>query len=544
MYRQVFCRQNQRGPFAAAAVMLLLLVTLAPPASADEEVSGSDRILAAADSAPTIELTSVPAYGSMDPLRGRVTGVSPSDYRVAVYIQVPPYGWWSKPTPANRVTLIQPDGTWECDITTADLDEYATQVAAFLIPAAYPPPLMESHECLAEELKAYPQVRASRYRTLMFANCDWMVRTAHDAIDPGPNYFSDSTDNVSLDTSGLLHMKIVPRSGTWYCSGLSADRSLGYGRYAFTVTGRLEQFDPNVVLAFFTWEDCQRQQHNREMDIEISRWSNPAFPNTRFAVQPWYYEENQHTFNLDTTRDPNATTTHEFIWEPDQIRFRSYYGRFALNPAASTLAGEWTYAGPSVPTAGQENIRINLYLANQLPPADRRAVEVRLDNVLFLPATPSPVYRFWSPTLSRHFYTIKTAEKEKVEREYASVWTYEGVAYYTAAQADHPDLVPVYRFWSDQLSAHFYTAKEAEKDKIIATYPDVWTFEGPAFYAWPDGKQPPGTVPIYRFWSGSLGCHFYTAKEGEKQKVIDQYPDVWTYEGIAWHAYSLPQSTP
>jgi hypothetical protein len=50
-------------------------------------------VLTASAAAPGIELTNVPAYGTSGLLYGRVSGANPSDYGVAVYIDVPPYGW-------------------------------------------------------------------------------------------------------------------------------------------------------------------------------------------------------------------------------------------------------------------------------------------------------------------------------------------------------------------------------------------------------------------------------------------------------------------
>ena len=42
---------------------------------------------------------------------------------------------------------------------------------------------------------------------------------------------------------------------------------------------------------------------------------------------------------------------------------------------------------------------------------------------------------------------------------------------------------PVYRFWGG--TSHFYTISESEKDFVIATWPDIWSYEGPVFYAYP-----------------------------------------------------------
>lgn len=150
----------------------------------------------------------------------------------------------------------------------------------------------------------------------------------------------------------------------------------------------------------------------------------------------------------------------------------------------------------------------------------------------------SPVYRFWSPLNSRHFYTISEAERDYVLATYpANIWTYEQAVYNAFPASTQPGLAPVYRFWSSTLSAHFYTISAAERDHIIATYPAaVWAYEGEVFYAYPPGSEPDGTKPVYRFWSNTLGTHFYTISEAEKDYVINNLP-VWQFEAIAWYAY-------
>jgi exo-beta-1,3-glucanase (GH17 family) len=89
---------------------------------------------------PMIEFTSVPPIGSFDNLIGQVWHVLPQDHGVAVYIKVSG-GWWSKPFFSDPVTEINCDGSWACDITTGGTDELATEIAAFLIPLGYSPPL-------------------------------------------------------------------------------------------------------------------------------------------------------------------------------------------------------------------------------------------------------------------------------------------------------------------------------------------------------------------------------------------------------------------
>lgn len=167
--------------------------------------------------------------------------------------------------------------------------------------------------------------------------------------------------------------------------------------------------------------------------------------------------------------------------------------------------------------------------------------QATLDNLLVesgtvLQASLCDVYRFWSAKAQRHFYTIDKAEKEKLLTEYAAAWTYEGSVFAAFRDDSDPATRPIYRFWSDRLGGHFYTMDEQEKDKLIEEQRNTWTFEGVAFYAYPSGLQPVWSCPVYRFWSPIRDSHFYTADEAEKDGLITKYPTVWTYEGIAWYA--------
>jgi len=151
---------------------------------------------------------------------------------------------------------------------------------------------------------------------------------------------------------------------------------------------------------------------------------------------------------------------------------------------------------------------------------------------------PVPVYRFWSPARRAHFFTAREREKEDLLRESAGVWDPEGVGYYALLDGSDPNSAAVHRFWSDSLGVYFYTMNEAEKKGLIENPAQVWTYDGVAFYAYPEGRQPAEAQPVYRFWSAAARCHFFTIDEAEKDRVIDRYAAVWAFEGIAWYAYA------
>ncbi len=100
----------------------------------------------------SIEFTYVPPYGSFENLKGQVWHVKPVDYKAAVYIMVGS-GWWTKPYFSTPLTVINPDGTWTCDITTGGSDQYATAIIAYLVPNGYSPPLMSGGSTLPAELE-------------------------------------------------------------------------------------------------------------------------------------------------------------------------------------------------------------------------------------------------------------------------------------------------------------------------------------------------------------------------------------------------------
>jgi hypothetical protein len=145
------------------------------------------------------------------------------------------------------------------------------------------------------------------------------------------------------------------------------------------------------------------------------------------------------------------------------------------------------------------------------------------------------VYRFWAPATDRHFYTASEKEKDKLIANFSDVWTFEGIAYNAATSQTNSRMLPVYRFWSGK--AHFYTISEAERNKLINDHSDVWTPEGIAFYAFPEGAEPPECKPVYRFLNVGDGTHFFTIKEKEAEKVMTQYSHIYAYEGVAFYAY-------
>jgi hypothetical protein len=338
-----------------------------------------------------IELTYIPPFGTNDDLRGKVLGVDPNGYSVAVYIYVS--GWWTKPYMNQPLTPIAGDGTWTCDITTGGIDQYATQIIAFLVPNGYQPPLEQGGQCLPFDVYQNSYAKAIRYEKISFAGYNWWVKRHYERVGPGPNYFSSSQENVWVDPNGYLHLKIIQKDGKWYCSEAIADGSFGYGTYIFTIQGRIDLLDENIVLGLFTWEDCVPQYHYREIDIELSRWGNPKNDNAQFVVQPWDTPGNMIRFNVDLAAGPNETTQ-IFTWCHNSIRFRSYLGNFCIVPPTENIVSSWSYTGNDLPPHGGENPRINFWLINGNAPNNGQDAEIVIKSFKYLPDTAAAIDLF------------------------------------------------------------------------------------------------------------------------------------------------------
>jgi hypothetical protein len=210
-------------------------------------------------------------------------------------------------------------------------------------------------------------------RTIAFSGYTWSVKSSAGKTGPGPNYFSNSANNVWVDGAGQLHMKITRVKGRWYSAEIINQASLGQGTYTWELASPVDNLDPYVVLGLFTWNDNPAYNH-REIDIEFARWGNALDPtNGQFTVQPWDTAGNL----LRITQAPNVTvSTQSFTWGVDSVAFAS----------SGATPPTWSYTGADVPVPGGENARINLWLYNGHAPADGRVVEIVIKSFTFTAA--------------------------------------------------------------------------------------------------------------------------------------------------------------
>ena len=144
-----------------------------------------------------------------------------------------------------------------------------------------------------------------------------------------------------------------------------------------------------------------------------------------------------------------------------------------------------------------------------------------------------PVYRFAKISNGAYFYTGNRAEKDLVLASYPDL-RYEGVAF---QQLTDGSGVPVYRFANLRNGGYFYTASEAERDWVEQTRPDM-RYEGSTFSV--ASADQPGALPVYRLANLVNNAYLYTASAWERDAAVAS--GIWRDEGVAFHTLPAPAS--
>jgi hypothetical protein len=324
---------------------------------------------------PSIQLTKIPPADrggpdTLDVIQGRVVGAQRGQ-RIVVFSKSGV--WWVQPEARQPFTEIGVDSTWTSPT------HLGTEYAALLVDAGYRPPI--STETLPKEgggivaVTIAPGDASARapHHTVQFSGYEWIARSA--PSDRGGTNDYDPA-NAWTDDHGAMHLRIAGDAPRWTCAEVRLTRRLGYGSYRFVVRD-VSHMEPAAVLTLFTWDGPAADQNHREMDIEISRWGNPAAKNAQYVVQPYYVAANVSSFEA-----PSGVLTHVLRWEPGRLTARTFRGADPARDAKA--AAEHTFTS-GVPAPGNEMLRMNLYVFRRSANALKSGTEVVIEKFEYLP---------------------------------------------------------------------------------------------------------------------------------------------------------------
>lgn len=193
--------------------------------------------------------------------------------------------------------------------------------------------------------------------TISWKGRTWNVRDTEG--NPGNNLWSAGC--VALDAEGRLRLEAKTIGTNWYCGQVESADSPGFGTYRWYVAGRPDLLHSNMVGALSTYYDA-----GRELDIQFTRAYDEGATNLGYAVQPYYLPGHRAAMARTFA---NPSTTHEFVWNPRTVAYRSWYGHCTQPTNPGDVISEWTYEGTDVPGDTNEHIRMNLWMFSALPPS-------------------------------------------------------------------------------------------------------------------------------------------------------------------------------
>jgi hypothetical protein len=209
-------------------------------------------------------------------------------------------------------------------------------------------------------------------RQISWSGYAWNVRTTSSGSTPGPNNWSDSTNNAWIDNQGNLHLKITNISGKWYCTEVYTSQTFGPGIF---ITGMITNPSDPVYDSYTVAGPFYYLNDNNELDIEFSRWNNPnlTVPVGTYTIQPGL---SAHSYF-----DINATNTNnKIVWSSDGKVY------FETKNSSGNIIGSWQYTGGHK-TASGGTFRLMIWLFEGNPPSDGLEKELVLSSFSYTPGS-------------------------------------------------------------------------------------------------------------------------------------------------------------
>jgi len=321
---------------------------------------------------PSVTLNA-PASGATQ-LSGYACNADPTVDKIVIYALTNEY--YVQPYDYAPFTDISRDGSW-----TSTTHSWSSIVVLLVNPANYSPATTEiTNPALDPDVLAWTTYPAGPI-SVSFSGYTWGIKMTgsaqSDQFDPGPNFWSNDSSVVSVQSDGL-HLKISQINGNWECGEVYLTQSLGYGTYTVQVASHLDQLDLNTVAApLFIYA-----APGQELDNEYSGTGGlvPYPYNAQFVVQPYTVSGNIVFY----VQPPTGQFTTQMEWRSDHVTFLAWNGWSSM-PAPGDIIYQWTYAGAYIPPPGQERVHLNLWLLNGTAPSSGTGDDMTINSFAFQP---------------------------------------------------------------------------------------------------------------------------------------------------------------
>ncbi|CAF1492592.1 unnamed protein product [Adineta ricciae] len=223
-------------------------------------------------------------------------------------------------------------------------------------------------------------------RSFNWQGIEWIARRSNELEGPGPNKWS--SNNVTVDDDGHLHLRISQQNGQWTCAEVFTSQKFGFGRYVWSVEGAVDKLDPKLVLGLFTYPTpAEGPDRTNEIDIEWSKWGQTDQNATNLGYTIYPRTEGGPIVSKNKKQGLNGTyTTSAFTWSPNGVKLESYHGHTTKD---ENKFFEWTtpYGFANACPIAPVPIHMNLWIHQEeipgMSPLNGEEVEVIIHNFKF-----------------------------------------------------------------------------------------------------------------------------------------------------------------
>ncbi len=228
------------------------------------------------------------------------------------------------------------------------------------------------------------QVAQASSGTLSWKGYEWNVTNGGMA-----GIANGDPNNVSVDASGYLHLKITKNGTTWTAAELYSATNLGFGTYQWQVSGPIDRMDHTVVLGLSPYGPAAGVGTDgfNEIDTEFSYWNDEIGKvNMDWGVYPAdskaQHEEDDFFFSLSG----GTQTTTRMVWSSTKIVSTVMSGLVPIGSTQNELNTQ-SYEPPNAADAIPQQpipVLLNLWLY-EAAPSSGNDVEVVLQDFQFVP---------------------------------------------------------------------------------------------------------------------------------------------------------------
>ena len=122
--------------------------------------------------------------------------------------------------------------------------------------ASIPACLAQAHDSLKPTAPASP--------TISWKGHTWRVTHGHMA-----GVALGNPANVSVDSHGYVHLRIVKRDGTYTAAEIFSTDLMGYGTYQWWIQGKIDDMDKSTVLGLFPYGPVRHIGKDAEDELDI-----------------------------------------------------------------------------------------------------------------------------------------------------------------------------------------------------------------------------------------------------------------------------------